>query len=87
MTAEEEDPLEAVVRRRLKQACAAVLAVNDRIAAIAPELADELRRVALREINDLADLSIHLLRATDSSGVNELFIRQVAEIHSAVVRR
>lgn len=81
-----EHPLERAVRQHTRRSIASVLHVKDKIGYLEPEDSAALRSAVLRELNGLADLCVDLLIAAGpADGINELFVRQIQDIHEAVV--
>lgn len=89
------DPAEqfrTLLQRRRGRAIKAILGVKETNADpyLPPEVADDLRRVVLEELNDLTDVALTVLdsleqRLNDGAIYNELWLDKIDEIHAAMV--
>lgn len=83
---DETSPAERAILDRCDLCLVHILGVKDRIKGISDQDAARLRSVVMREVNELTNLAVAMVRATIDGGTpNELYINMIREIHSAVV--
>lgn len=82
---ETESRAVALMWRRMDEAIGKILKVKDRIP-MSDDQARKLRRVVLRELNDLTELAVILLDAADAITMNELYVQYLEELRTAVVK-
>lgn len=80
-------PVEELLWDRCASVLANILGVKDRIGIPDADESAHLRSVIMREVNDLTELAVELVKASSGgTSVNEVYIELLREIHSAVVK-